>query len=183
MNNHEKNQLIIQEILKWKENRLLPEEQCDFLLALYTKGGEIEITNKNKNWLSTWKKLHFTMMLMILVSVIFLDYYYQLAGSVGAGILCFVFFINILIWSRNGKNASRRYRYLFISIQLLYVLQLSICIMDTFGLGAYNNFMITANGIGWIVFGYLKKLPVIRYLGAALTIGIITFVVFFKYLG
>ncbi|MRX71292.1 hypothetical protein GJU40_03785 [Bacillus lacus] len=30
--------VIIQEILYWKENKLLPETYCNFLLALYTEG-------------------------------------------------------------------------------------------------------------------------------------------------
>lgn len=31
-------EIIIQEIQYWKENKLLPDEYCDYLLALYTKG-------------------------------------------------------------------------------------------------------------------------------------------------
>ena len=31
-------QIIIKEIGYWKNNKLLPEQYCDFLLALYTEG-------------------------------------------------------------------------------------------------------------------------------------------------
>ena len=30
-------QIIINEIIYWKKNRMLPEHYCDFLLALYTR--------------------------------------------------------------------------------------------------------------------------------------------------
>ncbi|MEK4301707.1 hypothetical protein MKY30_20365 [Oceanobacillus sp. FSL W8-0428] len=188
MNNQEKNQLIIQEILKWKENRLLPEEQCDFLLALYTKGGEIEIPNqsdlrKQDVSLSIWKKIHFAFILFILVSVISLDYYFHSFWYITSGILSVTLIINYFFYSKNRANISKRYRYLFIFIQFLYILQLSVFIADAAGLGNYINFAIILNGCGWIIFGYLKKLPVFKYVGAILIIAVITYVVFFKYIG
>ncbi|WP_152656236.1 hypothetical protein [Oceanobacillus sp. CFH 90083] len=179
MNNQEKNQLIIREILKWKENRLLPEEQCDFLLALYTRGGEIKLKNKQSIWSPVGKKIHFAIVLFVLGSVIFLDYDDQLSWYIMAGILSVVFMINMLIYLKVGKNSSRRYRYLFLFIQFLYVLQLSICIFEAVGLGEYINFVIIANGIGWGVVGYLKKLPIFYYTGLALALSVITYVVFF----
>ncbi|WP_231584099.1 hypothetical protein [Domibacillus indicus] len=36
----EKKEIIIQEILLWKENHMLPPHYCDYLLALYTQGEE-----------------------------------------------------------------------------------------------------------------------------------------------
>lgn len=34
--------IVLNEIKYWKENRLLPEQYCDFLLSLYTEGSEAE---------------------------------------------------------------------------------------------------------------------------------------------
>ncbi|EAZ85106.1 hypothetical protein BB14905_22588 [Bacillus sp. B14905] len=34
--------IILNEILFWKQNKLLPEHYCDFLAALYTEGADIE---------------------------------------------------------------------------------------------------------------------------------------------
>ncbi len=122
MNNQEKNQLIIQEILKWKENRLLPEEQCDFLLALYTKGGEIEIPNqsdlrKQDVSLSIWKKIHFAFILFILVSVISLDYYFHSFWYITSGILSVTLIINYFFYSKKTgrifQNGTVIYLYLF----------------------------------------------------------------------
>ncbi|WP_440898184.1 hypothetical protein ACS127_15190 [Amphibacillus sp. Q70] len=38
--NGQRKATIINEIKYWKENRLLPDEYCDYLLALYTEGEE-----------------------------------------------------------------------------------------------------------------------------------------------
>ena len=37
-----KKQIILNEILFWKQNKLLPEQYCDFLLKLYTEGEDIK---------------------------------------------------------------------------------------------------------------------------------------------
>ncbi|WP_226526411.1 hypothetical protein [Metabacillus niabensis] len=42
--NKEKKEIIIKEIHHWKENKLLPDTYCDFLLALYTEGNHYEET-------------------------------------------------------------------------------------------------------------------------------------------
>ncbi|RUL57032.1 MULTISPECIES: hypothetical protein [Lysinibacillus] len=34
--------IILNEILFWKQNKLLPEQYCDFLMTLYSEGNEIE---------------------------------------------------------------------------------------------------------------------------------------------
>ncbi|UII54904.1 hypothetical protein LS684_14735 [Cytobacillus spongiae] len=46
-------QIILKEIEYWKENRMLPEHYCNFLLSLYTEGNrqkETIINNKNKKF-------------------------------------------------------------------------------------------------------------------------------------
>ncbi|MFC7684651.1 hypothetical protein [Ureibacillus sp. GCM10028918] len=38
-----KKKIILNEILFWKKNKLLPENYCDFLMTLYSEGNEIEL--------------------------------------------------------------------------------------------------------------------------------------------
>lgn len=38
-----KKKIILNEILFWKQNKLLPEHYCDFLMTLYTEGNELEL--------------------------------------------------------------------------------------------------------------------------------------------
>ncbi|MFD1066375.1 hypothetical protein [Oceanobacillus locisalsi] len=184
MKDQEKNQLIIQEIVKWKENHLLPEEQCDFLLALYTKGGEIEVTKGKNVWLVISRKLYFVFILATLVSVIFLDYYYDLVWYILAGILSTIFLINMVVYFNiDSKNMSYRYRCLFLFTHFLYVLQLSIYISKAAGLDNYLYLVIILNVTGWMVFGYVRKMRFFYYAGFLLMITLITYVVFLKYVG
>lgn len=36
-------QIILNEILYWKQNKLLPEHYCDFLITLYSEGNELQM--------------------------------------------------------------------------------------------------------------------------------------------
>ena len=40
-------QIIIKEIGYWKNNKLLPEQYCNFLLALYTEGIGLNEINRS----------------------------------------------------------------------------------------------------------------------------------------
>ncbi|KHF31219.1 hypothetical protein LR68_00168 [Anoxybacillus sp. BCO1] len=41
-------EIIINEIKYWKQTRLLPEQYCDFLLALYTEGNRDDVETQTK---------------------------------------------------------------------------------------------------------------------------------------
>jgi hypothetical protein len=44
--NQEQKKLILKEIQRWKESRLLPAEYCDFLMNLYAEGDSLAADNK-----------------------------------------------------------------------------------------------------------------------------------------
>lgn len=47
---NQKKQIIMNEITFWKQNKLLPEHYCDFLMTLYSEGNHNEeIAGKSKN--------------------------------------------------------------------------------------------------------------------------------------
>lgn len=48
--------VIVNEITFWKQNKLLPEHYCDFLIALYTKGEKEETEKKTKALLAKEKR-------------------------------------------------------------------------------------------------------------------------------
>ncbi|MEH7391845.1 hypothetical protein V7164_16455, partial [Bacillus sp. JJ1474] len=52
--NETRKKIIVNEIINWRKNRMLPEHYCDFLLALYTEGNEPE----NKKEPAAIKKIH-----------------------------------------------------------------------------------------------------------------------------
>ncbi len=93
-------QIIIKEIGYWKNNKLLPEHYCDFLMALYTEGtGLQEINNSSK-----FRKKNLLWLLIIPV-IVFTLYFTELSL-----ILQMVFFIILILlgiylisyFTRNG---------------------------------------------------------------------------------
>src|SRR4051812_44543873 len=93
-------QIIIKEIGYWKNNKLLPEHYCDFLMALYTEGtGLQEINNSSKI-----RKKNLLWLLIIPV-IVFTLYFTELSL-----ILQMVFFIILILlgiylisyFTRNG---------------------------------------------------------------------------------
>lgn len=63
--------IIVNEIKFWKENRLLPEQYCNYLLALYSEGEEIEDKPKRKE-----TKIHPLYLLSFLPLITFICVYY-----------------------------------------------------------------------------------------------------------
>lgn len=41
-----KKQIILNEILFWKQHKLLPEQYCDFLMTLYSEGNDIKLEDQ-----------------------------------------------------------------------------------------------------------------------------------------
>lgn len=54
---NQKKQIIMNEITFWKQNKLLPEHYCDFLMTLYSEGNQnTEIEGKTKNAIKSVEK-------------------------------------------------------------------------------------------------------------------------------
>ncbi|MGG0716461.1 hypothetical protein ABE096_02515 [Robertmurraya massiliosenegalensis] len=66
--------IIINEILTWKENRMLPEHYCDYLLALYTEGNSPEPEHSKSK--GTKKKLQKSYILPLLLIPIYVFFFY-----------------------------------------------------------------------------------------------------------
>lgn len=70
MNEHRK-KIIISEIKYWKQKKLLPAHYCDFLIALYARGGEEEEEVKEtSSFLSGKKKRENRMIMMLFLFVV-----------------------------------------------------------------------------------------------------------------
>src|SRR5690625_4981818 len=74
--------IIIKEITYWKQNKLLPEHYCDYLLALYTKG-DVTMLESNHSNLKTPKItqiLRVVLMILMLLLSFFLIYFIEIQG-------------------------------------------------------------------------------------------------------
>ncbi|MEH7124561.1 hypothetical protein V7149_05055 [Bacillus sp. JJ1503] len=76
--NETRKKIIVNEIINWRKNRMLPEHYCDFLLALYTEGNEPE----NKKEPAAIKKIHWKnhyLFLMLIPLALFLIHFTELS--------------------------------------------------------------------------------------------------------
>lgn len=62
--NESRKKIIVNEILTWRRNKMLPEHYCDFLLALYTEGNQ-SLETKEKNTKRFLWKNHYLFLLLI----------------------------------------------------------------------------------------------------------------------
>lgn len=76
--NETRKKIIVNEIMNWRKNRMLPEHYCDFLLALYTEGNEPE----NMREPAAIKKIHWKnhyLFLMLIPLALFLIHFTELS--------------------------------------------------------------------------------------------------------
>ncbi|OLN23383.1 hypothetical protein BTO30_05320 [Domibacillus antri] len=74
----EKKEIIIHEILVWKENHMLPPHYCDYLLALYTQGEEFT----ESGWRARRRRIHLTaasLAILLLPIAVFVLYFTELS--------------------------------------------------------------------------------------------------------
>ncbi|OMP67652.1 hypothetical protein [Domibacillus epiphyticus] len=74
----EKKEIIINEILVWKDNHMLPPHYCDYLLALYTQGEEYTESGRR----ARTRRVHLTAALiaaMLLPIAVFVLYFTELS--------------------------------------------------------------------------------------------------------
>lgn len=173
--NQDRKQIIVQELKYWKENKLLPSEYCDFLLALYTGGEGIEETpiSKTFSWRIVFLMLDVTLILFLLPLSFLVIYFTQLSLPMQTGLI-FIFLCIALahVFAFNRKNSI--YVHLTLIVFLLIILLFSIFLVNT--LTESNGFVMATviiNCIGWLVLGFKKRL---NYLMASSFIGIILLV-------
>lgn len=160
--------IIIQEIEYWKEHKLLPEHYCDFLLALYTKGEEINI-NKKAEQSSLASKLMLSLKVLFLILMIpfsflvlhFTEFqvYLQLIILIlisGAAFLLFVHF----------KRRDLIYQHLGLLVSLLLLLLLSVQAGSVFfEQSMVLNIIILFNFFFWILISRIYKIGYLMYIG------------------
>lgn len=166
----EKKKIIINEILYWKENKLLPETYCNFLLALYT-GGEEEVKKDKEIKTTTFNGVHAVlsfifMLLLIVVALViyFTDFSIQLQMTFGIFVLLFL--IGMMIYLRNNKSISY-YVAVFIVALLILLLgnELLLRVLPFFPSVVVYYTLI--NCIIWIIVGKKAKMKFLSYAGVS----------------
>ncbi|MBM7701493.1 hypothetical protein [Metabacillus iocasae] len=74
----QKNKVIVDEINLWKENKILPEHYCDYLLMLYTKGEGSEKAQNPRANVTFFNKIHLLFILLFLPFELLVIYFTEL---------------------------------------------------------------------------------------------------------
>lgn len=145
--------IIIDEINYWKKHNLLPEEHCNFLLALYTQGAEQP--NKSTN------KLHpiFTILLILLTPLSLIVIYFTELPFLLQVVLILTF-IAFSLWNYiNFKNYDYHFTFIALITVLILVLMLSVFTVNFLFNASYILILIIlGNFIYWYILGKRLKL-------------------------
>lgn len=100
--------IIVKEIAYWKENKMLPEHYCDYLLTLYTEGNGVEesqVKKEGKSILFIFSLLYFSFIPITIFLLYFteLSFILQMAISLIFLIFCFV---GIFLYNKNEWNVD-----------------------------------------------------------------------------
>jgi hypothetical protein len=145
-------QIIIKEIGYWKKNKLLPEQYCDFLLALYTEGtGLDEKSNKSKSQ----KKVF--LWLLIIPIIVFIVYFTELSLILQMVFAIVFILIGIYLTFYLKRNGLLFHIPLIISaLLLLYVsVELTLTNFPKSTIILYSILMV--NCLMWLVGGWKFK--------------------------
>ncbi|MBO8156060.1 MAG: hypothetical protein H0Z32_06330 [Bacillaceae bacterium] len=170
----DRKKIILNEIEYWKENRLLPKEYCDFLIALYTEGSGIQSKRHN------WKKSAFfldIMLILLMLPLSFLVIYFTQFSLVMQIFIIFIFLLFLYIHIIYLRKNNSIYFHLALIIFLLVFFILSVHLVNILtGNDFYIQGIVLANCILWAVLGFSKKY---HYLTASGIIGVLLLILFF----
>ncbi|NLP51254.1 hypothetical protein [Bacillus sp. RO1] len=153
MNKYRK-ETIIQEIDYWKRNRLLPEQYCDYLLALYTEGEGVNQTPKGSRKLFS---LFFACLISLLVPITFLVIYFT-EMPVHLQMLLVTFFVLLSIFGYFIFRKKESYLHIPVFVLALLILILSIKLLEIVSFQLPLTFaVITFQTLLWFIIGYIKK--------------------------
>jgi len=156
----ERKKIIVEEITYWKEHKLLPEEQCNFLLALYTQGeGE-------KRFFKPKYERTFMIYLPLLVSLIPLSvvitYLTQFSLTLQISLLI-VFLLFSLFSYFLFKRHKFQYTYIALLTTLILILFITVFITNYFSINKFIlPLIILLNFIVWYFIGKWEKLKLLQ---------------------
>ena len=157
--------IILNEILFWKQNKLLPEHYCDFLAALYAEGADVEeldpVHHKQAVLPSEKRKMYLLIVGISIAIIALLSIYFTISSltlilTVIVGIVALILFI--MAFRMVQKNNLLTPIFHLLAAVLLF--SMSIRIYTTYFNG--NNIalfcLIAANCGVWLWSGIKMKL-------------------------
>ena len=154
--NENRKKIILNEIQYWKQNKMLPEQYCDYLLTLYSGGNPAVEKQKTKGWIL--KSLLFLAAVSITVFVIYfteLSFILQIAFLLLLGTASGISFIYFL------KKGIVSHLSLILTAFLLLMGSVEIA-SDVFSLKHIPlAILVAVNCLAWLIVG--KKLRILYF--------------------
>ncbi|ATP39484.1 hypothetical protein CSE16_05145 [Solibacillus sp. R5-41] len=158
-----KKQIIMNEITFWKQNKLLPEHYCDFLMTLYSEGNNNEeISGNAKKAINPvikrrkWSIASIFPVIALLFTVLLFTIQYEWVVVAIAGIFAASCLVGAFYFAKRNKLLATM---LQLAVALL-MLGISVKISMTYFAG--NNNMLFAllitNCILWLISGIMLKI-------------------------
>ena len=173
--------IIINEIKYWKQHRLLPEQYCDYLLALYTEGGDEEIFTKSrkaKRFTLYLERFQIVLLYLSLPFSFIVIYFTEIHVYLQLVILTLFLLLSLwLCFHYKEEKGILFHTSLVVSLFLFLFASLLVCgLLFTTQWAA--SITIALNFSLWILFGYVIKLKYLVFLGIA---GVV-FLFFYQFL-
>lgn len=167
--------IIVNEILYWKSNRMLPDQYCDYLLALYTEGNQPEEMNEKETKMKPKKK---SMFLLLLIPVfVLLLYFTELSFDLQMTLITLFFIIGIGFTYYFFRKGMQFQVSLVISALILLLLSVELTIHNFPDLPILLYIVIAVNCLIWAIVG--KKMQLLYFLiSGILGMGILVISIF-----
>ncbi|TKC19940.1 hypothetical protein [Robertmurraya kyonggiensis] len=150
--------IIINEILYWKQNKMLPEQYCDYLLALYTEGNQPTEQGKSKAKLGKYNLLP----LLLIPVFVFLLYFTELSFDLQMGLSSIILLCGVALTVYFFKKGMAFQISLVISALLLLLISVE-WIVHFFPEGIIILYaVLIGNCLLWLLAG--KKLKLMYFL-------------------
>lgn len=168
--NKQRKETIVQEIEYWKRNRLLPDQYCDYLMALYTEGEGVKNTAKRRKVFS----FLFACLISLLVPITFLVIYFT-EMPVHLQMLLVTFFVLLSIIGYFIFRKEESFIHIPVFVTALLILIFSIKSLEILSFQLPLTFtVITFQTVVWFIIGYIKKW---YYLNISAIITLVLFVI------
>lgn len=179
-------QIILNEILFWKQNKLLPEHYCDFLITLYSEGEELQLDEeisykKSVGAKERRKKLLIALIIsilsLVLFAMLFLMTKYFFVAAIFTGVVAIIFMIY-------SYKLAKKYDLIAPILQVAAALlifgisvKISLVYFENNNVVLYS--LLIANCLMWTITGIRLKLLYFTISGILGIILLIVYQIFF----
>lgn len=158
---------------------MLPEQYCNFLLALYTNGQEAETIIKQDSLTRRFKNIErFQVLLLYLLLPISFVVIYFTEFHVYLQLLILALLLSYALWGCFSFKDKKRFHYhAILMISLFLILLFTITFSDwLFGRSMITNIVIAGNFMIWMVLGLRFQMKFMKVIGL---IGMIFVIIYY----